>query len=73
MIVLTGPPRAGKATLAAKLARSKGVDLHTDDFWCYIVSGAIPPYEPASDAQNQTVMDVIAGAVYSYALGASPR
>ena len=28
-------------------------------------SGAIPPYEPTSDAQNQTVMDVIAGAAYN--------
>ncbi|WP_430332934.1 AAA family ATPase [Rhodococcus sp. ACT016] len=71
VIILTGPPGAGKSTLAAKLAScySKGVHLHTDDFWHYIVSGAIPPYDPASDAQNQTVMDVIAGAAYTYALG----
>ncbi|WP_433604880.1 AAA family ATPase [Prescottella agglutinans] len=71
VIILTGPPGAGKSTLAATLARcySKGVHLHTDDFWHCIVSGAIPPYDPASDAQNQTVMDVIAGAAYTYALG----
>ncbi len=71
VIILTGPPGAGKSTLAAKLARcyGKGVHLHTDDFWHCIVSGAIPPYDPASDAQNQTVMDVIAGAAYAFALG----
>ncbi|WP_409427853.1 AAA family ATPase [Mycobacterium sp. SMC-11] len=71
VIILTGPPGSGKSTLASKLAcgYEKGVHLHTDDFWHYIVSGAIPPYDPASDAQNQTVMDVIAGASYAYALG----
>jgi predicted kinase len=71
VIILTGPSGAGKSTIAVKLAAryNKGVHLHTDDFWHYIVSGAIPPYDPASDAQNQTVMDVIAGAAYTYALG----
>lgn len=71
VIILTGPPGAGKSTLAAKLASGygKGVHLHTDDFWHYIVSGAIPPYDPASDGQNRIVMEVIAGAAYTYALG----
>jgi adenylate kinase family enzyme len=71
VVVLTGPPGAGKSTIAQDLARSqpKAVHLHTDDFWHYIVSGAIPPYEPASDAQNQTVMEVIAKAAFTYAGG----
>lgn len=69
--LLTGPPGAGKSTVAARIARRhpKAVHLHTDDFWHYIAAGAIPPYEPASRAQNETVMDVIAGAAFTYAAG----
>lgn len=71
VVVLTGPPGAGKSTIARDLARRqpKAVHLHTDDFWRYIVSGAIPPYEAASDPQNQTVMEVIAKAAFTYAAG----
>ncbi len=43
--------------------------LHTDDFWHNIVRGAIPPYLPESDEQNQTVVGVIAGAAFGYAAG----
>ncbi|NKX88154.1 AAA family ATPase [Nocardia coubleae] len=71
VIILTGPPGAGKSTVADAFARKleRGVHLHTDDFWHYIVAGAIPPYEPASARQNQTVMNVIAGAAFTYAAG----
>ncbi|TDD62789.1 ATP-binding protein [Actinomadura darangshiensis] len=71
VVVLTGPPGAGKTTVAVRVARryAMAVHLHTDDFWHYIVAGAIPPYEPASRSQNETVMDVIAGAAFSYADG----
>lgn len=70
-MVLTGPPGAGKSTTAATLAveYEKSVHLHTDDFWHYITAGAIPPYLPESDRQNQTVMRVIAQAALTYAEG----
>lgn len=71
IIVLTGPPGAGKSTTARTVATGypKAVHLHTDDFWSAIVSGAIPPYLPDSDAQNHTVVDVIVGAAFTYAEG----
>ncbi|GAA1491612.1 AAA family ATPase [Brachybacterium sacelli] len=71
VIILTGPPGAGKSTTARALAASYpwSVHLHTDDFWHFIASGAIPPYLPESDSQNQTVMQVIRGAASIYAAG----
>jgi chloramphenicol 3-O-phosphotransferase len=71
VVILTGPPGAGKSTTARALGTSfsRSVHLHTDDFWHYIISGAVPPYLPGSDEQNQTVMQVIQKAAFTYAAG----
>ncbi|TYK51428.1 AAA family ATPase [Actinomadura decatromicini] len=71
VVILTGPPGAGKSTTAAALAAGfeKSVHLHTDDFWHFIAAGAVPPYLPESDRQNQTVLRVIALAALAYAEG----
>lgn len=73
VIVVTGPPGAGKSTVAPALAGGfpRAVHLHADDFWRAIVAGAIPPHLPESDAQNHAVLDVVAGAAYGYAAAAS--
>jgi adenylate kinase family enzyme len=71
VIVLTGPPGAGKTTVARVLAESlpTSVHLHADDFWHYIRRGRVEPYLAEAHQQNQTVMDAIAQAAFCYAAG----
>ena len=73
VLILTGPPGAGKSTVADILARQSetpAVHLHTDDFYDrYIKSGYVLPWLPESQKQNEVVTSVIAGAACSYAVG----
>jgi hypothetical protein len=72
ILILTGPPGAGKTTTARSLVSVSGgpaVHLHSDDFWHFIRKGAIPPYLPESLHQNEVVMSVLAQAAEGYAKG----
>jgi predicted kinase len=71
VVVLTGPPGAGKSRVARVVADAlhPSVRLHTDDFSPYIRRGRIAPYRAEARRQNEIVMDVVVGAAFGYAAG----
>jgi cytidylate kinase len=58
LLILTGPPGAGKTTIGATVASQspQSACIHSDWFWTTIVNGRIPPWERAADAQNRTMI-----------------
>jgi chloramphenicol 3-O-phosphotransferase len=73
ILILTGPPGAGKSTVADILARGSAqpsAHLHSDDFYDrYIKSGYVLPWLPQAREQNETVTRAVAAAAAIYAAG----
>ena len=72
VVLLTGPPGAGKTTVARLVATDADrptVHVTTDQFFGAIRTGFIPPYLPESQRQNEVVVDAIVAAVAVYARG----
>jgi predicted kinase len=73
IVIVTGPPGAGKSTVARRLARNspaeRAIHMHTDDYYAYIQKGFVPPWEPAAQAQNITIIEALAASAAVLAVG----
>jgi hypothetical protein len=71
LIVVTGPPGAGKSTVAAALATrfDPSVLVAGDAFYGFLASGAVAPWLPESAAQNEVVTQASAAAAGRFARG----
>lgn len=69
LLIVTGPPGAGKSTLAEQLAaaRSPSVLVEGDAFFAFLREGRIEPWLPASNDQNETVGQAAAAATGHFA------
>jgi cytidylate kinase len=71
LIVVTGPPGAGKSTVARIIAArfESSVLVDGDAFFGFVARGAIEPWLPDANAQNETVTKAGAAAAARYAAG----
>ena len=73
IIIVAGPPGAGKTTVSNRLAKRSDAALSlcfkADDMYGYLRKGAVPPWRPESRHQNNVLMHAMATSVAVCACG----
>lgn len=74
LLVVTGPPGAGKSTVAALLpsAFQTAALVSGDAFFAFWARGAIPPWLPEAHEQNEVVIRAAARAAGAFVGGGCP-
>ena len=71
LLVLTGPPGAGKSTVARRVADRLPLSVHlvADTFWHHLRNGYVMPWLPGARHQNEVTMEAVAAAAQEFAVG----
>lgn len=73
IVIVSEPPRAGKSTIAHRLAVGSSADLTTnlqsDDFYNYISKGFVAPWTTEARPQNVVIMEALIATAATYACG----
>jgi len=69
LLIVTGPPGAGKSTVGRRLAARfpRSVLVEGDAFFGFLAAGAIPPWLPGSERQNDVTIEAAALAAGRFA------
>ena len=71
LLVVTGPPGAGKSTVARELAArfERSALIEGDAFFAFVASGYVPPWLPESHPQNEVMTRAAAVATGAFVTG----
>ncbi len=71
LIVVTGPPGAGKSTLAAQLVTrfEPSALVAGDEFFAFVRGGYVEPWKPEAHGQNDVVIAAAAVATGRFVAG----